>query len=252
MDMPVEALRIFGTSASTCNAKVSSQLAPMDADITDVRNNWKPSGFYTPEQVRQIVVFGLRVKTSAFVALETAMKQSQIPSHRGLLEKAHADFNDDRRLDAERFVQGVQAAEAQGIEVIEAQGLKRWVLFMLEAVRSVKGDVLFVDCARPSAIFGVIDALDRASKALVDLVLTVTSTVADAAVAVGKAVLKIPDLFSSFVSFLKILPWFVVVGGGYYIGVRMGWIPAKYDPAHLRNRDPFNRFRLKQLPPGDD
>lgn len=239
-----EMFMIFGGEAPACNIAVHQQLAATDRDIADVIDNWKTSGFYTIEQFREILNFGMLVRERAGDALRTAMGQLQIPSQRALLEKSHQTLIEDQRIDPLPFIRGMNEAINAGIEVIESKGFRRYVISVLQAARMAKGDVMFVECMRPSSLLGVIGALGSAIDKFIQVVKTTVTAIADAAVALGKAVLKIPDLLSTFFTILKWIPAVLLLGGGYYVATKT-ILPPKYDPLRLRDRETFAPWRRK-------
>jgi hypothetical protein len=237
--MSAEALGVlFSGDQDVCNIKVAQQLAPTDADIDDVIDNWKTTGFYTIDQMNKIIDLGVAVRVNAGAVLKAGQDQLQIPSQRAILSDAFQTLVSDKRLSEMAFIIGIEDAQRVGIKVIEAQGLKRWVVNTLTASRRAKSDALFVECVRPSTLLGVLGALDRAIKALTGFLKAVVNVV----VAVGQAVLKIPDFLGSLFSVLKALPWIVLLLGGYYVATKTV-LPPKYDPLKLRERETFRPWR---------
>lgn len=228
-----------GTNAA-CSAFAAGDLVNTDANIVDLRDNWRTTGFYTRDQLNKIIVFVADINGRAFDAIRSADEQLQLDEHRTLLNDAEAGMSDNS-LSANPYTEAVHDATVQGINIIEAQGLKRWILGVLRAARNVEFAVKVVGCARPALLFGALQALNSVADSLVKFVKTIVAVVAK----VGELVLKIPDLLSSVVSFLKILPWFVLAFGGYYAGVKTGLIPTKFDPMRLRERETFKPWRRK-------
>lgn len=230
-----------------CRTITSSNMATADADIVKVQDQWQPTGFYTPDQMQQGLLFGVGLLTRARDAASSAMSKLQLPEHQELLQAALDEVNVDENsgIDPAKFVTGFQQANAQGIDVIEAQGFKRWVLNVLRASRQARFGIELVSCARPGLFFDVLNAIDAARRALIDLVFTIGAVVKK----IGQAVLKIPDLFGSFVTFLKFLPWVVLFGGGYYIAAKHRVIPPRYEPLKIADRtagrETFRPWRRK-------
>jgi len=228
-----------GTNAA-CSQFASFDLVNTDANIIDVRDNWHPTGFYTPDQMQKIVQFALEVKGKAHEALAAAEGELQIESHRKALDKALENIQDPL-IDPSPFINALHDAFNQQIDVIESQGFKRWIVNVLRAARDAEFTVKMIGCARPSVLFSVLKALNKAADVLVQFVKLVGTVIAKA----GQLILKIPDLLSSVVSFLKILPWFVLAFGGYYAGIKTGVIPQKFDPLKLRERETFRPWNRR-------
>lgn len=234
---------------SDCVATASAQMAPIDNDIENTIDKWKPNGFYTVDQMKQIVTFGIDVVNKARTMVDAAMRVPQLGAAQETLAQANEDLNTSLvQTETPKFISALQQANAAGINVIEAQSLRRWVIYVLKASRTAQFKVAFVACTRPDFFFTGLDALNQARTIL----LNVLKVAKDAVIAAGTAVLKIPDLLGSFFTVLKALPWIALVGVGYYAGVKSGLIPSRFDPARLRERDtwrPWRRAKQLSLPP---
>ena len=221
--------------ANRCKDKASGTMASHDAEIENTINTWKPSGFYTVTQFEQILNFTIGLQSAARNALTTAMNDGNLAAHRAVLSKAEGDLASDPRLNPTVFVDAIRTAKSQGIDVIEAQGFRRFVLANLTAAREVWFWIFYVQCARPLILVSAMNAIGQAFDAL----LAVLKAAKDAIVAAGQAILKIPDLLSTIFSVLKVIPWVVLIGGGYWVGVKSGVIPQRYVPAKLRESRHF-------------
>lgn len=232
-----------GISAMTddaCATAANADLSSSDADIVDVTNNWQTTGFYTPDQLGSICDFAAQVAGRAIDALGAAIMQMQFERHRAMLNAAQDDLQGPSN-DLTKFVNAVAEARREGANVIEAQGFKRFIIDMLKAARGAKFATEVVACARPDFLFSVLQALESAKNALINAVLAVVAVVKK----VGDLVLKVPDLLSSFFSFLKVFPWVVLAFGSYYVAVKADVIPPKFDPLKLRDRETFKPWRKK-------
>jgi hypothetical protein len=221
----------------TCREFITVSMRPWDANIDDVIDNWKTTGFYTVEQLKQINLLVTDLRVASQQAISAASKQLQLPSHHEILFKAHEDINDEL-YDPRRFIEAQLEAERKGIDIIEAQGLKRFIVNVLKSARVAKLATSFVECSRPGALLGALQALGGAAEALISFAKAVGNVVKQ----VGQTVLKIPDLLGSFFKFLGYLPWFVVAFGGYYVATKT-ILPPKYDPLKLRERETFAPWR---------
>lgn len=232
-------------SNAACGSFATMKLANTDANIIDLRDNWKPTGFYTVAQLNQILVFVAEVKGRAFDALSAAEQELQLEQHRDLLTKAEAKLSESdtgfRDGGQAVFLTAVQTAAQAHIDVIEAQGLKRWLVQVLRAARDVEFTTKLVGCARPALLFTVLQALNSAADTLVRF----AKSVGEFVIAVGQAVLKIPDVIGTFLTVLGFVPWVVLLFGGYYAGVHTGIIKPRYDPMRLGERQPFKPWRRK-------
>ena len=222
-----------------CN---TSTLGPMTASVNDVRANWKPTGFYTPEQLGDVVTFALQVTGAASDAISKALGILQIEAHRNLLSSAQ-ETQHSVETEAMTFVVAIRQANAGGFKVIESTGLRRWVIRMLEAADETHRVVSVVACARPNLLLDLAQGLTNAVHSFVAFVKTVAGVAIAVVKAAGNLVMKIPDLIGSLVKFAKILPWVALAFGGYYVGVKTELIPPRYDPLRLRERNTWRPWR---------
>lgn len=222
-----------------CRQIASANMLSNDQDISDVEDNWHPTGFYTPQQVRDILLLGVNVQNKARDCLDAGVLKLQIPAHRAILDAARDDI-DDSSLDPGAFIKGANEAEAAGPKgIVEATGLKRWVIAILKAARAARMAAEIVECARPGLLFDVVSALDSARNALVQFVTAVVAVVKTAA----SIVAKVPDLLGTLFTVIKVVPWVVLVAGGYYAGIKTGLIPSRFDPLELRHRETLRPWR---------
>lgn len=247
-DMMAIAKEVNGVStiSEACVSQASSSMANFDANIEDVTDNWKPTNFYRIDQVRQIFQFGLEAIGSADNLIKTASEQLQLPSHREVLFAAHEELFDSQAMrDSDAIKKAIidadQQARASGRPVIiEAPGFKRWVINVLKACRRARFICSAIACSRPGILLGAVAKLDAAAQLLINtakLAVNVVKTAVD-------IVVKIPDLLSTVFKILGVLPWFVLVGGGYYVATKTV-LPPKYDPLKLRDRDTWRPWRKK-------
>ncbi len=224
-----------------CGRKASASMQGVDANIRDVEDNWHTTGFYTPDQMDNVNQFAMDVIAKAGNGIRAALAQLQLPMHRDLLTKALEEIQADR-VSPLPYVQGVNGARSVGFQIIESQGYKRWIVRVLRASRDAQLAMEIVECARPG-ILNAIQVLANAFDLLVRTVKAIASVAKEIVKQAGAAIAKIPDILGSFLTVLKIMPWILLVGGGYYVAVKTEILPAKYDPLKLRERETWKPWR---------
>lgn len=210
------------------------QVAARTAQITDLEQNWNPTGFYTADQLGQALGFTMRMTGAISEALGAAITAPELDAHRARLQGALDDVQ--RAIGVGGFgvdPLGPYAAAAANVRaqvggdgVIEAKGFKRTVLNVMRKVRDATEVLVAVNCARPNLLFAAMGAAVSAFTALYDFLKSLVQLVLDAAVAVA----KIPDAVSDLFTYAK---WALIIGGGYWIATKAGVVPEKYDPLKL-------------------
>ncbi len=224
-----------GSVSDECraSAETSPIIVQRQVQIDDLANNWNPTGFYTVNQLAQAVSFTFALTSSTSAALRAALQRLTAPEHVDLLNQAANEL--DKSIGVGGFGVDpigpysavIESARASGKTVIEAQGFKRTVLSVMRATRDAAKTLVMVDCARQAALIGLLESANSAMNTLYDFLRTVVGVVAS----IAKNVAKIPDTLGTIFSVLK---WSMLVGGTYYIGVKSGVLPEKFDPLNLR------------------
>ncbi len=210
---------------------VKALVAQRQAQIDDLSNNWNPTGFYKPDQLGQAIAFTMRLTETTQAAIAEALRDLQLPRHVDALNRAHDELSRSIGVGGlgvdpiAPYSAAVERARAQGADAIEATGFKRTVLNVMRAVRDSSKTVAVVACARPWFV-GMMQSISAAFGKLYELLKAIGNLVVDAA----KRIAKIPDTIGTLFTVLK---WSVLLGGSYFIGVKTGLVPEKYDPLKL-------------------
>jgi hypothetical protein len=203
-----------------CQGMAKGATSDIDAKRNDLVANWKPTGYYSPAQMQQLVTATINTLTSAAQAVQHAIAdESFLPND--TLEGVLASLN-KRMAEAQQFTSAVNEANTKSIQVIDSVGLKRWVLASMREASVALYAVSYVSCMKPwwagamSLAAGFFGGLYNIAKAIVGIV-----------AAAGQAVLKIPDTVATL---LEVAKWALILGGGYYLAVqadlvddRFGW-----------------------------
>lgn len=201
----------IGSQESQCLATANAAVAPFDARITALAQNWNPTGFYTASDVRNLISSTMTVVTQAQSSVDQAAKEpnaSQDSVMRATDDLARAG---SRSLD---YLQAARDADAQGVRVINAPGLKRWVTDTLSAASSAVVTASVIGCITPwwvgalATFQAVFDAAENAIKGIVGTV-----------IAIGETALKVAADLPDIVDVLK---WAALAGAAY-------WLWTKYN-----------------------
>lgn len=198
-----------GSQESQCLDTANATVAPFDAAITDMAKNWNPTGFYTSQDVRDVVSSAMAVVTAAQNAVSQAAAEpnaSQDSVMRATDDLANAGA---KSLD---YLQAANAIDAQGIRVINAPGFKRWVTDTLGAASSAIVTAAVIGCITPWWV-GALATFQSAF----DAVRAVVTKVVGAVIAIGETVLKVADDLPNLYDILK---WVALAGGAYWLYVK--------------------------------
>lgn len=198
-------------NACIAQAKQTGAIAKIDLAINDISKNWQPSGFYTPDQILQIV--NLVTVTTLVPALtlvggaplSTSDAADQIAGYQKQLRMYMGTDPDYTGATAQTFIAGAGAATAQGKTVVEAQGLKAWVMkaMLSSSAAMTLTSVLNCNTTFLDSIWNGIVAIGNFVKALGSLV-----------VGAAEAVFTIPDTLSTM---WKVVKYGAIAGAAYLI-----------------------------------
>lgn len=214
-----------GTQTSACRASADQATQQMQVYRLDLAKNWHPTGYYSSDQVKQLVGQAQAVLNQASNTVETAM--THMPDkvedeeyggqHTLGIKKAEIQKHFMNGL---QFIENVRTANASGIDLIDAPGLREYVMSCMRTAESATWAAAFTQCFQPwwaSILAGVISALS----ALWEL----AKAIAGFIYKVGDLVYHIPDYAATLMSVLK---WAIILGGGYYLAVRAEVVPDTF------------------------
>src|SRR5690606_20610845 len=133
-----------------------------------------------------------------------------------------------KKMDESRaFTTAINEAQAKQIRVIESPGFKRWVIESMTAASNGFTAVAYFECIKPFVVSLTLKAL-----ALCTSIAAIARTVVNATVAVGEAVLAIPDTVSKLWTYTK---WGALGVAAYYLAKPRKPAPTA-NPARRRRR----------------
>jgi hypothetical protein len=203
-----------------CLAKANANTANLDAQINDLAANWRPTGFYTPAQVKALVSNVMSVITNARGAVAQASSATGVDADgQTQLRQSLADMqrNETRSLE---YLAAATAAERSGARAVDAPGMKTWVTNAMTAASSafVTADVIM--CLRPGWIIFMAGFMS-----LVGSVVNAVKKIVGVVVAAGEAVIDIAaDAAESLPMVWTLVKW----GGLAALGVLAVWKMQEY------------------------
>lgn len=190
-----------------CLDAANEKVAPLDAKITDLAKNWRPTGFYTSQNVRDLVAATMATVRKAQEAIDQARSRPNA-SQDSLMRASNDLFRAGERslvfLDIAR-----QADSMTDVEAIEAQGLKRWVTDTLAAASSGFVTASVVECLTPWWLVALVGFQNS-----FEVAYTTAKRIVGVVIKIGETALKVaedlPDLY-------EIAKWVAIAGG-------VGWL----------------------------
>lgn len=188
-----------------CMGVADTTTAPLDAKTNDLAQNWKPTGFYTPADIRTLVSQTMAMITGAQGVVDQAAQApnaSQDSTTRATDDLARAGKS---ALD---YLAAANQADQQGLRTVNAVGFKDWILSAMGAASSAIGTAAAVSCITPwwvnalATFQTAFDALWNAAKAVVGAVL-----------AIGETALKVAD---SLPQYSELITWGIIAYAGYW------------------------------------
>lgn len=197
------------SGVTPCIRIADEKTAPMFARRQHVRDNWNPTGTYTPDQLERIVnaAFDMMHRTGVNV-LDVAIAAPQLDAARQELMAARfAIFDVQGRQ--QKYRDAIREARANGITQITATDVKRWVLSAMEVTQAAVFVATKVQCETP-AWFSILVVALNFFMAAADIIVGIAGVVLDAA----KAAIDVFDWLSKE-NLLKYALVAAVAYGGY-------------------------------------
>ena len=189
--------------SSQCLDEANAKVAPLDARVADLAKNWKPTGFYAPDDIQKIIVQTMQLVSSASNALAEAPYSAS--DSQSQIQQAITKLGQQGQRSMV-YVQALRDASASGANVINAAGLKTWVLDTMQATSSALVTAAVMECNMPWLANVIIEF-----QGYFDVLAAVVKRVVGVVLSVGDSVLKVADHLGDIMTFLK---WAAIIGGG--------------------------------------
>lgn len=204
------------TETSACLAQANAQTATLDAKASDLSKNWRPSGFYSPDQVTRLVTATLDVIARARSAMAQVIADETLGDSSQLRGEWTTKLN-RKAGDGTPYMAAARTAANAGRAVVNAPGLKTWVVNTMLDASSAMNAAYVIACLRPWWA-GLFNAFATVFNALWSLAKSIVGVAVD----VGTAVVKVAAGVAS-------LPSILLIGGaavaGYFVLKDMGKLP---------------------------
>jgi hypothetical protein len=210
---------VGGARAAACAPDADASVANLSAQINDVERTWNPTGFFSPDQIRTIV---LQTNDYGNVAVNQMISAvSGIDSFEDKTASKQA-FDDARGSFFQTMQKGLlflaaaNKAEDEG-KAVDAPGLKFWVLDAMKESRKLTRAAAFIACN-----VSLLERFVSAVNAAIDKLIEVIKAIVGVVLAAGQKALSVAgDFFGLMLTLLRYAPYVALAGGGYYIYKRV-------------------------------
>lgn len=198
-----------------CGVDADSSVGQMDAQINDVERTWNPTGFFTPDQVRTVVLetnaYGNTAVNQMIAAITNVDSFEDKRGSQAAFDDARGSFFETMQRGT-LFLAAANKAEGEG-KAVDAPGLKIWVVQAMKESRKMSRAAAFIACN-----ISTFERFVRAVNAALDKLIDVIKAIVGVVLAAGqKAISVAGDFFGLMLGLLKYLPYVAVAGGGYYL-----------------------------------
>ena len=200
-----------------CAGDADASVADMEAQISDVDRTWNPTGFYTPDQIRTVILQTNDYATVAINQMISALQSTNIDSEGKEASKREFDssYKDIFATleKANAYLVAANQAEEKGLRAVDAPGLKLWVLQAMRDSKKLARAAAFIEC-NVSTFERFVRAVNNALDKLISVIKKIVGVVLE----YGEKAAKVAfDFFGLLATLLKYAPYALIAGGGYYI-----------------------------------
>jgi len=209
-------------SSDNCLAQQEQVTAKLDAQTLDLKRNWKPTGFYSVDDLMRMREETFKVLIAANAAIEKAIAAGAIADVRTVLrDRMNRIYS--KMKDSVAYANAANTARAKGIRVIDAPGFQRWTIESMNAASNGIGAAAYMACIKP-AVVTVVQAVVNLWPKLVAL----GKAMVRVAIAAGEQILKLPDTLGKV--------WKYTTWGGLAVLAYYALRPRKQNPCPRRRR----------------
>jgi len=208
--MPITSASSF--RVASCLVDPGPAFAEMDAQIQNIKDNWNPTGFYTPDDIDKV-----QRAVAELVATANDQLQNAVDIHLEGLPQDAFDKGFSLRTDLNAWVvdkfqpymDAYKKAKANNVRVVNAPGLKDWAFGTMKAAR----DLMFYASLLVCSTTGL-EIAASAGRDVMQRVSDVIMRVVGAAISAGEAVVDAVDWTFTVLKYAK---YAAVVGGAYWL-----------------------------------
>jgi len=198
-------------SDSDCLAQSIDKVKPMLRKVAELKANWHPTGYYTPQEL-------LAISKRIFNDLAGARKAitSVLNGTNGDTVVKLADRIGDAQLDLQRYINTAQTAKPNAL--VEAPDFKESAINAIYQVAYVTGAAIFIECE--SWPIRLITDIASVMVDLGDEIKAIAGAILDAA----KEIAKVPE---KIISLVETVVKIAAIGGAVYIAYELFGKPGK-------------------------
>jgi hypothetical protein len=165
-------------------ANASSQVVAIDGIISNLAKNWRPTGYYRPAEVQQLLDLFATEAEQAGAALAAAPLSTSDASE----AKAQAFEDIGRKYvdQSQAYKRAIAEAKAKGSNVIDAPGLKDWVIRSMQSLSDAYVTATVLQC-RQTWVEKWLDRAYRGMAAIGAVAARIVGVAANLAINVVKA-----------------------------------------------------------------
>jgi hypothetical protein len=165
-------------------ANASEQVRAIDAIVTNLARNWKPTGYFRPADVQSLITMFSDLAADAGAALAAAPLSTRDAESmkREAFEDVARKFVDQ----SQAYKRAISEAKAKGSNVINAPGLKEWVLRSMRSISDAYVTATVLHC-RQTWIVKWLDRAHRGMAAIGEVVWRIGGVAANLAINVVDA-----------------------------------------------------------------
>ena len=195
---------------TACIAQANTQTASLDAKIANLASTWNPSGYYTPDQMSQVVTQTLALLSSAIDQVNAA-PNSTSDSQMALANEL--DLLGQRSTEGTVFIASAAQAKTQGVN-LDSPGLKSWVIRAMQQASNSLVTAYTLECA-----LGPLGQAVQVVEAAADTLISYLKTVAGVIATLAQDALKVPDKVATLASYLM---YGSIAVGALYLYLKFG------------------------------
>jgi hypothetical protein len=189
-------------SEDECTAQATSSVKPLVDQTNQLSATWNPTGFYTPDELLEVMTRGMEAVRNAQAAVDQTTREIGVDFDK-LNAASQSLFEVGAR--ATDYINAAKQARQQQIRLVNAPGLKAWLIGALQKANDAMVASAFEECRKPwwgIALAGYVEACQA--------IWGVVASVGGQVLAIGENTLKIGANLTELLS----SKWMLLALGG--------------------------------------
>lgn len=194
----------------TISANDSPSAADIDAKTADLGANWKPTGYYSADEINAMVG---QIRQAGAMAAAQVLAAPKSTSDAGTVISQAIDYLNRNEERSQSYLQAAQQAQQQGLRLVYAPGFKTYVTNSMVNISQAYVTAAALNCRT--------SWFDTAANVITDI-WKLAKSIGSLTLAAGETAVKAAEgIVQMLKNIMPYVPWILVGAGAIWVGFKV-------------------------------